>query len=55
MKLISSIAVAAVLAVVPAASLAATDTFTRTVASGWGTADFGGAWAPDAGSSDSKV
>ena len=35
--------------------LAATDTFTRTVASGWGTADFGGAWAPEAGTSDFSV
>ncbi len=55
MKLISSLAVGAILAIAPAASGAATDTFTRTVASGWGTADFGGAWTADSGASDFSV
>jgi len=48
MKVISSLVAGAILAIIPAASLAATDTFTRVVASGWGTADTGGAWTADA-------
>ena len=55
MKLISSLAVGAILAIAPATGLAATDTFTRTVASGWGTADFGGAWTADSGTGDFTV
>ena len=43
------------LGIAPATSGAATDTFTRTVASGWGTADFGGAWTPESGVSDFSV
>jgi len=38
----------AILAIIPAVSLAATDTFTRVVGSGWGTADTGGVWTADA-------
>ena len=48
MKVISSLVAGALLAIVPAVSLAATDTFTRVVASGWGTADTGGVWTADA-------
>ena len=55
MKLISSVVVGVMLAIAPATSGAATDTFTRTVASGWGTADFGGAWTPESGVSDFSV
>ncbi|MGP9745367.1 PKD domain-containing protein [Brachybacterium sp. AOP29-B2-41] len=35
---------------VAAVSLAASDTFSRTVSSGWGAADTGGTWAPTGGS-----
>jgi PKD repeat protein len=35
----------------PPVSTVATDTFTRTVASGWGTADTGGAWTSSGGTS----
>ena len=48
MKVISSLVAGAILAIIPAVSLAATDTFTRVVGSGWGTADTGGAWTADA-------
>ena len=48
-KLISSLVAGAILAIAPATSGAATDTFTRTLASGWGTADVGGAWTADSG------
>ena len=48
MKVISSLVAGAILAIIPAVSLAATDTFTRVVGSGWGTADTGGVWTADA-------
>jgi hypothetical protein len=47
MKFISSLVAGAILAITPAVSLAATDTFTRIVASGWGSADTGGVWTAD--------
>ena len=34
----------------PPANVVASDTFARTVANGWGTADFGGVWSVDPGS-----
>ena len=55
MKLISSLAVGAILAIAPATSGAATDTFTRVVSVGWGTADVGGTWAADSGAGDFSV
>ena len=54
-KLISSIAVGSGSRSRAGRGLAATDTFTRTVASGWGTADFGGAWTPESETSDFSV
>ena len=47
MKLISSLVAGAHPRDRPGPSLAAIDTFTRVVASGWGTADTGGAWTAD--------
>ena len=55
MKLICSLVAGAFLAIAPATSGAATDTFTRTVASGWGTADVGGAWTAESGAADFSV
>jgi hypothetical protein len=46
-KLIPTLVAGAILAIAPAVALAANDTFTRVVASGWGTADVGGVWTAD--------
>ena len=49
---VASLALAAVGA---APASAATDTFSRTASSGWGTADSGGSWAPESGAAQFAV
>ena len=46
-KLIAVIAAGAALALAPVIALAANDSFTRTIAGGWGAADDGGTWTAD--------
>jgi hypothetical protein len=46
---------AAMLAVGVASASTTTDTFSRTVSSGWGAADSGGSWAPESGAAEFAV